>query len=353
MKLIIFSSVLILFLFGLTIPNSYGQTDEITMSITTELSEYYPQQNILIEGHVSKFIPNTPITYSVYTEGGIFGEEQIMHPIHNLHINLDPDTGKFDIRILFLDCDPNWNGYTNSGFECKPDGKVMVKVFYGLSNDYFTTAKTTFYLNTELDEIGNKIKNYFPTKKTQIGINTDVWEYDPHLSHYSPWATYWDSVSYSDQHASIKYYEDGIIKLDNKDCSYFGGTNHCSNLRPLHGVGNIEFLNSTNTPEIPKDFECLPRAERNSYGVPIEECWNGSLLIKISSDGSSDRTGGIGFVMKAILENIEANPISTEKVFALAEPILEPTNCGSGTELVNGICQVVQTEEKTAKGEVV
>ena len=48
-----------------------------------------------------------------------------------------------------------------------------------------------------------------------------------------------------------------------------------------------------------------------------------------------------------------SEPVVEPVVEYTSEPVAEVTptpNCGSGTELVNGVCQVVQTEEKSSKG---
>jgi len=42
--------------------------------------------------------------------------------------------------------------------------------------------------------------------------------------------------------------------------------------------------------------------------------------------------------------------ISEPDVEYISEPVVTEPNCGSGTELVNGICEIIQTEEKSSKG---
>jgi hypothetical protein len=328
MKLSVLSSVLILFIFALLIPNSYGQTDEITMSVTTESPEYYLHQNILIEGKVSKYVPNTPISYFVYIEKeGLFGEEQTVYPLRYPSTNILPhsETGEFSFRLSFLQCDPNRHLDDPITLECRSNDKITVKTFYGYENNYFTTAKTTFVLNDEFDEIGNKMKGYLEFDPTQIGLspNPEIRSivYTDFL--YSPWATYHMSTST----ISMKYFENGLITLSNqlskkiRDCSYFGGGYQCVGINPVsYAENDLEFLNSTNTSEIPEGFECVPEARLDYYSTPIEECWNGSLLIKVVHRGvSSDRTGGIGIAMKVILENYEINPISKKITSSIIE----------------------------------
>jgi len=50
-------------------------------------------------------------------------------------------------------------------------------------------------------------------------------------------------------------------------------------------------------------------------------------------------------------ESLLEEPIVEEQIEQIEEqPVNSTSNCGTGTELVNGICQVIQTEEKSSRG---
>jgi hypothetical protein len=86
---------------------------------------------------------------------------------------------------------------------------------------------------------------------------------------------------------------------------------------------------------------------------------NNSLTFNNCDSGIVENTGSING--NEVIENCNYDeetsleptpePIAEQVVEPTPEPIAEQVvNCGTGTESVNGICQVIQTEEKSSKG---
>jgi hypothetical protein len=111
--------------------------------------------------------------------------------------------------------------------------------------------------------------------------------------------------------------------------------------------------------------------EGEVVAVEIKDADGTLILIRtVTSDSNGEfslkfkvpSTAAVGAFDVVTSMELNDEPVSESNSFASAEVPVEPTteytseptvsepNCGTGTELVNGICQVVQTEEKSSKG---
>jgi hypothetical protein len=108
-------------------------------------------------------------------------------------------------------------------------------------------------------------------------------------------------------------------------------------------------------------IDSLNYSERNDQSKRENSIMTQEKEIKILHDDLD--WGTITLIVTENADTIKIPSVSTDGMKILNQLLDEPTptpepivevastsNCGTGTELVNGICQVVQTEEKTAKG---
>jgi len=322
---------------GMVIPNSYGQTEEITIDVKIESSEYYLHEKILLEGKVSKIIPNTPITWVVVTEDNVPFEKTYVKwkPNYGGYQSSDnqyfwllkplilSDTGEFNIQLTFFE------GYIST------DQKLTVKFFYGYANDNFASTEIPFYLHNENNQIYNKLKSYFPTEKIKLGIDEKAHDYDWYANELVDTNTgdFAAVMRYNDGYASIRYFESGESGINKIPC--IEGTMNEPEIGRPESCSDITILNSSNTPTIPEDFICVKHDNGYIYKSAwfdsrfyISECTNETLLVKVwdenSSTGSLPKCSGcwnteLSLIAKLILENIEANLISKETTSKIIE----------------------------------
>jgi len=319
---------------GMVIPNSYGQTEEITIDVKTESSEYYLHEKILLEGKVSKIIPNTPITWVVVTEDNVpFKKTKWKDKMNNeryqssdnqhfwlLKDLILSDTGEFNIQLKFFE---------NS---ISPDQKLTVKFFYGYANDNFASTEIPFYLHNENNQIYNKLKSYFPTERIKLGIDEKAHDYDWHANELVDTNTgdFVAAMRYNDGYASIRYFENGEYGINEMMCLE-GTMNEPEISEQYEMCSDILILNSSNTPTIPEDFICMKRDNGHiwksawfDFRFYITECINETLLVKVWDEQSAvDYEDWVdpelSLIAKLILENIEANPISKETTSSIIE----------------------------------
>ena len=330
MKPVFIVAIVAVGMIGVMVPNSYGQTDEIIIDVKTESSEYYLHQKILIEGKVSKIIPNTPISFVLYAEDGTHygsllhvGKYDNIRPERSGSIT-HSDTGEFQIYKKFH------TGIDEAG------QKITIKFFYGYEHDNFASTEITFYLHDENHQIHDKLQNYFPTEKIKLGLDLKSDGYDWRgnplggevstgdfagaMIYQSGGPNYWKLNALS----SIRYFENGHYELPNTLTEFvcLGGT--MDDPKGHLMCSDVSILNSSNTPAIPEDFQCVKyERSRSTEPFSVTECRNETLLVKIWEVQRFNFSPELSLVTELILENIEANPISTEKVFALAEPVMD------------------------------